>query len=90
MAVHLTFRDAKTCFVSSSICLAEDVNIPFFPPWPHAVLIIPDEYFHKCKPLSRDWPSAKCKGSFFIPGWKKSNLGPLTLISPLLVSGKGL
>lgn len=46
------FRDWKTCFVYSYIILAKGVNMSFFP-WPHAVLIIPDEYFHKCKSLSR-------------------------------------
>ena len=63
------FRDSKTCFVYSYIILAEDVNMSlffFFFPWLHAAFIIPDEYFHKCKPLGRTGLKQKCEGNFLL------------------------
>lgn len=76
MAAHLTITEIqKTCFVHSYIIPAEDVNMPFFP-WLHAVLIIPDDYFHKCKPIGKTSLKQNVKAtsfwSFFTPGWVKS------------------
>lgn len=68
MAVHLTIQRFKNL-----LCLflyypgkgCKHVFFFFFP-WLHAAFIIPDEYFHKCKPLGRTCLKQKCEGNFLL------------------------
>lgn len=87
-------RDSKSSFVYSSIFLAEDVNMPFFPRLP-AVFIIPREYFHKCKPPGKPGLEQTMKatsfGFFCALGWVRPRpLAPDSFFSSFPVAGKGL
>ena len=59
--------------------------MPFFP-WLHVVFIIPDEYFHKCKPLGSTGLKQNVKAtsfrSFFTQGWLNSGPPGPGFLSP--------
>lgn len=53
MAVHLTIQRLENLLCLFLYYPGRGCKRAFFSPWLHVVFIIPDEYFHKCKPLGR-------------------------------------
>lgn len=68
MAVHLTIQRFKNLLCLFLYYPGRGCKHVFFfsPPQLHAAFIIPDEYFHKCKPLGRTGLKQKCEGNFLL------------------------
>jgi len=85
MAAHLAIQRSKNLLCLFLYYPGRGCEHALFPCL-HAVLIIPAEYLHKCKPLGRTGLERNVKAtslwSFFTPGWVKS--GPLTQIAYFL------